>query len=117
MAVSQLSGGGLYTGLITRSRESYPTKQLTRSLLPQKLGRIRNFYALLNGNKVRYTDAGRCSLSTNHTRILLSSPIMRQRKRPFSEVKNKLSSDFSVQTSDTEDEEENALSSSEESVR
>lgn len=121
MAVSQLNSGGVYNGLVTRNRrESYPTKQLIRSLLPQKSGRIREFCAVLRGNKVRGRDAGYCSVSANHNRMLLSSPVMRQRKRPFSEVKNKLTSDFSVQTSDTEEtsaeEEEYVLASSEERV-
>ncbi|KAK1347125.1 Protein DETOXIFICATION [Heracleum sosnowskyi] len=104
MATSQLISGVVTTRMFTGSRELSPSKDIGRSLLLQNSSHFRNSYALFDGKRFRNTDVSvRSSSFTNFTRVLSPLPVLRQRKRTFSEVNNKLRSDSSVQTSDLED--------------
>lgn len=121
MATSQLTSGVISTRPFTGSRQLSPGKDIGRSVLLRKSSQFRNSYALFNGRKLRNTDVVARSSFTNYTRMLSRLPVLRQRKRLFSEVHNRLRSDSSVQTSDMEDslsvEEEFVPSSSEETVQ
>ncbi|KAM7479501.1 hypothetical protein LguiA_027714 [Lonicera macranthoides] len=120
MACAQLTGGALSTGSATGSRDSSMMKATARSSPPQHSLRVHNCLALVDGKKLRHANVGRCSLSTNHTRMVLSSPIIHRRKCSFWSVKTQLRSDCSVRSAGVEEgsvtEEEHALLSSKEKV-
>ncbi|KAL1827893.1 hypothetical protein ACET3Z_006305 [Daucus carota] len=102
MTASQVSGGGTSSRLFTR--ELNPTTRMRRSLLLQNSSQSRNFNTLVNGKRLRCIDiVARASLSTNYIQMSSPLPIMRQRRRPLSDVNYKLSSDSSVQTSDMDE--------------
>lgn len=120
MACAQLTGGALSTGSTTGSRDSIMMKATARSCPPQHSLRFRNCLVLVDGKKLRHAHVGRCSLSTNHIRMVLSSPVIHRRKCSFWSVKSQLRSDCSVRSSGVEEssvtEEEHALPSSKEKV-
>ena len=88
----------------TGSRKLNPAKDIGRSVLLENSSQFQNSCALFNGRKLRNTDVvARSSLFTKYTRMLSPLPVLRQRERLLSEVRNRLRSDFSVQTFDMED--------------
>lgn len=105
MAAAQLSGGAAFSkGLLDRNSGWSTMKQNTGPFSTQLSGCAGHSVLLMSKKRLRYIDAvGRCSLSTNNSKMLVSSSVFRQRKHFSTVVNHQIRSDCSVPPSDVEE--------------